>query len=364
LKLIIQIPCYNEEQTLRIALEALPREVPGIDLVEWLIIDDGSSDRTVEVARECGVDYIVRFPTNQGLAKGFMAGLNAGLAAGADIIVNTDADNQYQADDIPELIRPILEGKAEIVIGARPIDKTEHWSPIKKALQHLGSWTVRKFSGTETADAPSGFRAISRDAAMRLNVFNRYTYTLETIIQAGVKGIPIVNVPVRTNGDLRPSRLVKSIRSYVQRSMVTILRIWFLYNPATLFLYAGMVPFTLGGLWFVWWLIRFLFIEPEKAGAPGLIAAGTLVIIAVQLWVVGLLADLMSTNRVLLEDVQYRLKKVQFDSGVQIDGVPMPLGELAWQKREDAGKGEVPKSSTAMVDTAEASADAPEGETS
>src|SRR6185369_8486669 len=207
-KLIIQIPCYNEEATLALTLAPLPRQLPGIDCIEWLVIDDGSRDSTIEVARQCGVDHIIRLPHNQGLARAFIAGLEASLEAGADIIVNTDADNQYSADDLPKLVEPILSGKAEIVIGARPIDQIEHFSPLKKMLQRLGSSVVRLASNTDVIDAPSGFRAMTRDAAMRMNVFNNYTYTLETIIQAGQSGLRIASVPIRTNGYLRPSRLV------------------------------------------------------------------------------------------------------------------------------------------------------------
>jgi glycosyltransferase involved in cell wall biosynthesis len=248
-KLIIQIPCYNEERTLAIALAALPRSLPGIDRIEWLIIDDGSGDRTVEVARACGVDHIVRHPRNLGLARAFMTGLEAALKAGADIIVNTDADNQYEAADIPELLAPILQHRAELVIGARPITTTEHFSPVKKLLQKFGSWVVRRVSGTAVDDAPSGFRAISRAAATRLVVFNRYTYTLETIIQAGRQGMAIASVPVRTNEDLRPSRLVKSIRSYVQRSLQTILRISVIYSPGRFFVSMALIS-GLAGLFF------------------------------------------------------------------------------------------------------------------
>ena len=226
MKLIIQIPCYNEAETLGIALSALPRQVPGFDSVEWLIIDDGSTDDTVKVALSHGVDHVVRHTRNQGLARGFMNGLQACLEHGADVIVNTDADNQYEADDIPLLTAPIVNGKADIVIGARPIQAIEHFSPIKKLLQKLGSWVVRVASKTDVPDAPSGFRAISRTAARHLVVFSDYTYTLETIIQAGQKNMAITSVPIRVNGDLRPSRLVKSIASYIQRSIVTIIRVF------------------------------------------------------------------------------------------------------------------------------------------
>jgi len=311
-KLIIQIPCYNEEQTLAIALAALPRNLPGIDCVEWLIIDDGSHDRTVDVARTCGVDHIVRHPSNLGLARAFMTGLDAALKAGADIVVNTDADNQYEAADIPLLLEPILRHRAEIVIGARPIATTDHFSPVKKILQKFGSWVVRRMSGAAVDDAPSGFRAISRDAAIRLVVFNRYTYTLETIIQAGRQGIAVVSVPIRTNEDLRPSRLVKSIRSYVQRSLQTILRISVIYSPGRFFValaaLAGLVGmFFLGQ--FGWYFLQ----GTEDSHVPtvviGLAGMGT----ALGLGIVGVLADLLAINRKLMEDVRRRLIELSLD---------------------------------------------------
>jgi len=319
-KLVIQIPCYNEEHALPVALAELPREVPGFDAVEWLIIDDGSRDRTIEVARECGVDHVVHLPQNQGLAKAFMAGLDACIRAGADVIVNTDADNQYCAADIPKLVQPILDGEAEIVIGERPVRQTDHFSPVKKSLQRFGSWVVRKLSGTTIPDAPSGFRAISRGAALKLNVFNEYTYTLETIIQAGVKGISIRSVPIRTNEDLRPSRLVKSIRSYVWRGMVTILRIFMIYRPARTFLYLGILPFLGGGGLMIRWLIyRIFFFDPAKSRTPSLILAATLIFIGAQLWTFGMLAEVMATNRKLLEEVQYRLRLRRSDLGDEGD---------------------------------------------
>lgn len=307
-KLIIQIPCYNEERTLGVTLEALPRQLPGIDVVEWLVIDDGSRDRTIEVAKSYGVDRIVRLATNQGLAKAFMAGLDASLKAGADIIVNTDADNQYCADDIPKLIEPILLGQAQIVIGARPIGKIKDFSPLKKLLQKLGSWVVRIASNTTIPDAPSGFRAFSREAAIQLNVFNSYTYTLETIIQAGQKGIPITWVPIRTNRVLRPSRLVRSNLSYVMRSLFTILRIFMLYKPLRFFLLLGSAPFSLGVLLGCRWLFYF-FIGTHRTRIPSLILAAILILIGFQLWMLGLVADLMAANRKLLEDVQLRMRR-------------------------------------------------------
>ena len=312
MKLIIQIPCYNEEATLGLTLSELPRKIPGVDTVEWLIINDGSLDRTVEVAKEHGVDHIVNFEHNQGLAKAFMAGIEASLKAGADIIVNTDADNQYCAEEIPKLIKPILLGQAEVVIGARPIRKIKHFSPTKKFLQKLGSWVVRLASNTDIPDAPSGFRAFSRNAAMQLNVFNEYTYTLETIIQAGQKGMAIASVPIRTNGYLRPSRLVKSIPSYIQRSILTIFRIFITYRPLRFFTILGGVPLTLGFLLCLRWLVLF-FEDTSRARAPSLILAAILILIGFQLWMFGLVADLMAVNRKLLEDVQLRLRRSEVD---------------------------------------------------
>ncbi|MDJ0651029.1 MAG: glycosyltransferase family 2 protein [Xenococcaceae cyanobacterium MO_188.B19] len=316
-KLIIQIPCYNEEATLGLTLSQLPRHIEGIDQVEWLIINDGSRDRTVEVAQACGVDHIVNFDHNQGLAKGFIAGIEACLKAGADIIVNTDADNQYCADDIPKLIQPILEGQAEIVIGARPIQEIKDFSPIKKFLQKLGSWVVRIASKTDIPDAPSGFRAISRKAGLRLNVFNEYTYTLETIIQAGQRGMAITYVPIRTNGYLRPSRLVKSIPAYIQRSIITIIRIFMTYRPLQFFMMLGSIPFSAGFLLCMRWLLLFWGIigdNPAKPRVPSLILAAILILVGFQLWIFGLVADLMAVNRKLLEDIQLRLRRNELNS--------------------------------------------------
>ena len=310
-KLIIQMPCYNEEGTLAIALAALPRQVPGIDVVEWQIINDGSTDRTVEVARANGVDHVVDLGFHQGLAAGFLAGLDHALRQGADIIVNTDADNQYNADDIPALIAPILRGEAAIVVGARPIAEIAHFSPIKKQLQKMGSWVVRFASKTEIPDAPSGFRAISKEAALRLNVFNEYTYTLETIIQAGQKGMAITSVPIRTNGFLRPSRLMKSMRAYIQRSILTIVRIFIVYKPLRFFLWLGSVPFAVGFLIGVRWLVLYTQ-DPTRARVPSLILAAILILIGVQLWIFGVVADVIAVNRKLLEDIQLRVKRVEY----------------------------------------------------
>ncbi len=310
-KLIIQMPCFNEEGTLSIALKALPRELPGIDKIEWLIINDGSTDKTIEVARANGVDHIIDLGCHRGLARGFMAGLDACLRNGADIIVNTDADNQYNADDIPKLIAPILSGEAEIVVGERPISEIEHFSFLKKFLQRAGSWVVRAASQTDVADAPSGFRAMSRNAAMQLNVFSQYTYTLETIIQSGQKGMAIRSVPIRTNGFLRPSRLMKSMRAYIQRSILTIVRIFITYKPLRFFTVVGAFPFTAGVLLGIRWL--WLFQEsPTRGRVPSLILAATLVLIGVQLWIFGIVADVVAVNRKLLEDIQLRIKRLEY----------------------------------------------------
>lgn len=307
MKLIIQIPCLNEAGTLAVALNALPRQVPGFDKVEWLVIDDGSTDDTVRVARENGVDHVVRHTLNQGLARAFMTGLDACLRFGADVIVNTDADNQYNAEDIPRLTAPIVEGRADIVIGARPIGTIEHFSPIKKLLQRLGSRVVRIASKTHIPDAPSGFRAISREAAQQLIVFNDYTYTLETIIQAGQKNIAITSVPIRVNDNLRPSRLVKSVPAYVKRSIITIARIFIIYRPFRFFATIGVLLFGVGFLIG----LRFLFkwFGGEGGGhVQSLILAAVFLGAGFQTFLIAVLADLLAANRKLLEEVRFLLK--------------------------------------------------------
>ena len=309
---MIQIPCYNEEQTLTIALDALPKKIDGIDEIEYLIINDGSKDKTVQVARDWGVHYVVNFKKNKGLAKGFMAGLDACLRNGADIIVNTDADNQYCADDIEKLVRPILEGKTDIVIGARPIDQTEHFSFLKKKLQHLGSYVVRKASKSEIPDAPSGFRAYSREAAMRLNVVNEYTYTLETIVQAGRSKIAMESVPIRTNEELRPSRLFSSMFGYVKKSMVTIFRAFMMYKPMKFFTIVGSVIFLLGAALGIRFLVYF-FMGTGGGHVQSLILCSTLLLLGFQTIVIGFLADVIAANRKLLEDVQYHVRKMDYD---------------------------------------------------
>ncbi len=312
MKVIIQIPCLNESQSLAVTLSALPRQISGFDKVEWLIIDDGSHDNTVEIAKQGGVDHIVRHTSHQGLARAFMTGLDTCLRLGADVIVNTDADNQYNADDIPLLTAPILDHRADIVIGARPITAIEHFSPVKKLLQKVGSWVVRLVSKTDIPDAPSGFRAFSRQAAARLMVFNDYTYTLETIIQAGQKNMAITSVPVRVNPDLRPSRLVKSIPSYLRRSIPTILRIFVIYRPFRFFGTLGFILFGTGfliGLRFLWY-----YLSGDGTGhIQSLVLASVLLVTGFQTLLVALLADLLAANRKLLEDLRSRSALSQLD---------------------------------------------------
>jgi glycosyltransferase involved in cell wall biosynthesis len=309
-KLIIQIPCYNEEGTLAITLSGLPKTLEGVDTIEWLVIDDGSTDRTVEVAKEHGVDHIVSFPNNRGLARAFMAGLDACVKEGADIIVNMDADNQYSASDIPRLIDPILAGKAEFVVGTRPISEIQHFSRTKKIFQKLGSRVVRLASRTNVQDAPSGFRAIRRDAAMRLQVFDEYTYTLETVIQAGQKGMAITSVPIRTNETLRSSRLIKSVPEYIMRSSMTIIRIFMTYKPFKFFAVPGVISFCLGMLLFVRFLY-FYFYGKGSGHVQSVILAALLLGSGFFLMVVGLLADLMSVNRKLLETLDWRMQEME-----------------------------------------------------
>lgn len=314
MKLIIQIPCYNEAETLEVALNDLPKHIEGIDEIEYLIINDGSKDDTVEVARKWGVHYIVSFRNNKGLARGFMAGLDACLRNGADIIVNTDADNQYCGADIEKLVRPILNKEAGMVIGERPIDQTEHFSPLKKKLQHLGSWVVRKASRTDVPDAPSGFRAYSRSTAMRLNVINEYTYTLETIVQAGRQKMAVTSVPIRTNAELRPSRLFSSMFGYVKKSMLTIGRALMMYKPLFCFICISAVF----GVFGVGLGVRYLFYFFNGAGdghVQSLILASMLIIIAVLCAVIGLLADVIAANRKLLEEIQFELRKMDYGPG-------------------------------------------------
>ena len=311
MKLIIQIPCFNEAETLEVTLNDLPKHIDGIDEIEYLIIDDGSHDNTAEVAKKWGVHYVVRFRRNKGLAKGFMAGLGACLKNGADIIVNTDADNQYCGADIETLVRPILDKKAHIVIGERPIDDTEHFTPLKKKLQHFGSWVVRKASKTTIPDAPSGFRAYSREAAMRINVINDYTYTLETIVQSGREKMAVMSVPIRTNPELRESRLFHSMWGYIKKSMLTIVRTYLMYRPLYFFFMLGSILALVGVGFFVRYFV--FFCSGEGGGhLQSLILASTLLIVGFQTIVVGLLGDVISANRKILQDVQYHVRKMDY----------------------------------------------------
>jgi len=307
-KLIIQIPCYNEEQTIAKTLQDLPHSISSIDTIEIVIIDDGSTDRTLEVAKKQGVHHIVKFTQNKGLASAFAAGLDRCLGLGADIIVNTDADNQYKGSDIPRLIQPILEGKAEIVVGARQIDEIEDFSWSKKQFQKLGSYVVRKVSQTKIPDTTSGFRAYSREAAMHMNIISTFSYTLETIIEAGQKDIPIVSIPIGTNKTERPSRLFKSNWYYLKRSATTIVRIYTMYQPLRVFFYTGLCSIMLGGGLSIRYLY-FMFLGEGKGHVQSVIVAGVFLLLGFIMIMIGLLADVIAANRKLLEDTLYRFKK-------------------------------------------------------
>ena len=310
MKVIIQIPAYNEEGTLPITLGDLPHRLDGVDEVEWLIIDDGSRDKTIETAIKSGVDYVISHKNNLGLAQTFLSGVTAAIHFGADIIVNTDADNQYYAEDIQKLVNAILQEKVEYVIGTRPIKDTHHWSLVKKMLQYIGSWVVRKAAKTNIEDAPSGFRAITRSAAMRLHVFNRYTYTIETIIQAGHLNIPLQCVPIRTNREMRPSRLISSISRYLRSSSGTIIRSFITYDPLRFFLIPSGIllaaTFAIG--------IRYLYfftLGEGRGHVQSLILALAIFVLGTALLIVGLLSDLIAVNRQLLEGIDYRLRTLE-----------------------------------------------------
>jgi len=315
MKLIIQIPCYNEEETLPVTFADLPKKIEGIDEIEYLIINDGSKDKTVEVAKELGVHHIVNFSSNRGLAKGFMAGINECLKLGADIIVNTDADNQYCGMDVEKLVRPILESNAEMVIGERPINNIDDFSFLKKRLQRLGSWVVRVVSNTKVPDAPSGFRAYSRECAMKLNVVSSYTYTLETIIQAGQNSMNVVSVQIRTNPKTRESRLFSSMWKYIQRSVNTIIRIFAFYKPMRFFSSIALVFLLIG----ICLLMRFginIYILGAGVGRtyiPSVIVGTSSIIISIILLMFGFLADVISKGRKLQEEILYRLRKNELD---------------------------------------------------
>jgi glycosyltransferase involved in cell wall biosynthesis len=310
--LIVQIPCYNEEQGLPATLAGIPSNIPGVDLIETLIVDDGSSDNTVEVARRLAVDHVVCLPGHRGLAVAFQAGLDACLRLGADIVVNTDGDNQYPQADIPRLIAPILQNEADVVIGDRQVQTVPHFSPVKKRLQQWGSWVVRLASGVKAPDATSGFRAYSREAALRMTVLTRYTYTLETIIQAGKKGLQVAFVPIQVNQPTRDSRLIKSNWSYIKQSAATILRLYVYYEPLRTFFYVSL-PFVVVGIFA---LLRFLYFHfTGQAGigrhVQSLIFGGTLLTIGFLLFVLGVVADLIAANRMLVEETMYRVKRME-----------------------------------------------------
>jgi glycosyltransferase involved in cell wall biosynthesis len=316
MKLIIQIPCYDEEKSLPATLADLPREIPGVDTVEWLVIDDGSSDRTVEVAREGGVDHIVRLTNNKGLAAAFQAGLDACLKLGADIIVNTDADNQYSGHDIPKLVEPILGGRADMVIGDRKTDLIEHFSPFKKRLQRWGSAVVRRASGTTVPDTTSGFRAYNREAALQMQVVSKFTYTLESIIQAGKMVVAVDHVPIRTNEKTRESRLFPSTSAYVRRNAVSIFRVYTLYEPLRVFLAAAAFFALIGAVIWARFLYFYFFADEPGQHIQSLILGSTLFIVAVQLAALGVVGDILAGSRLLQQRTLERVRRVELQLGV------------------------------------------------
>ena len=313
MKLIIQIPCLNEEQTLPETLKDLPKSLNGIDDIEVLIIDDGSTDRTVEFAKEHGAHHVLRLTNNKGLAKAFIFGISHSLKLGADIIVNTDADNQYFGGDIEKLVQPILDKRADIVIGNRQVETISHFSPIKILLQKLGSWTVRRLSGTTIPDATSGFRAYSKEAALQMNVISDFTYTVETIISAGNKNLAIEHTPVRTNKKLRESRLFPSIQVYLRRTLVTMLKVYSMYRPLKLFTIAGGTIFLIG--FAIGCRYLFFFFQGQTEGhIQSLILSAITLIVGFQIIMMGIAAELIAINRQLLEDIQLRVKKKEVES--------------------------------------------------
>ncbi len=310
MKLIVQIPCLNEEATIGATIRDIPRQIPGIDRVEVLVIDDGSTDRSREAALRAGADHVIGFTNRKGLARAFMAGIDTALARGADIIVNTDADNQYRGEDIPSLIGPILRGEADIVVGDREVETIEHFSPVKKALQRFGSWVVRKLSRTSVPDAASGFRAYNREAALSINVVSDFSYTLETLIQAGTGRLAVGHVPVRTNPQARPSRLFTSLFDYLQRSVVTLVRIYTMYQPLKVFSAIGGLSILAGAI-LSGRFLYYLIVAGGRGKVQSLIFAAVFLIVGFQILVIGLLADTIASNRKLTENVLYRVKKLE-----------------------------------------------------
>ncbi len=310
MKLIIQIPCFNEEKTLPETFADLPRKIDGIDTIEYLIIDDGSSDNTIEVAEKLGIHHIIRHKHNKGLARAFASGMEASLRAGADIIVNTDGDNQYAGADIAKLVEPIINAEADIVVGDRETHKIKHFSPLKRLLQRVGSGVVRRLSGTRVPDTVSGFRAFSRDAAMRLNIVSNFSYTTETIIQAGMKQMTIASVPVGTNPQTRKSRLFKSMRSFIQAQMTTIIRMYAMFKPLRVFFFTGIV-FLLVGLMPIVRFLYFYFTVGGGGHVQSLVLGAALLVIGVFTLLMALLADLIGRNRQLTEEVLERVKRLE-----------------------------------------------------
>ena len=316
MKLIIQMPCLNEEDQLPISIGALPRQVDGFDTVEWLIIDDGSADRTVEVAKELGVDHVVKLTNNKGLAYAFQAGLDACLKLGADVIVNTDADNQYSADDIPALVAPIVAGEADMVIGDRNVMAIEHFSFVKKQLQALGSWVVRQASGTTVPDATSGFRAYNRDAALGLTVVSRFTYTLESLIQAGKSLVAVDHVPVRTNEKLRDSRLFGSMWGYVRRNFVAIFRIYTGYEPLKVFGWLAGLLLVLSALAWSPFLYDWIVNGDRDGHLQSIVVGGVLLVAAVQVFALGVIADLIAAHRIVSQRTLERVRRIELELGI------------------------------------------------
>ncbi|MDN4504237.1 glycosyltransferase family 2 protein [Alteromonadaceae bacterium BrNp21-10] len=317
MKLIVQIPCYNEEQTLPATFEDIPKTIDGIDIVEIMIIDDGSTDKTIEVAKKLGVHHIVVNKCNRGLARTFRTGLNECLKLGADIIVNTDGDNQYAGWDIPKLIQPILDGKADVVVGDRNTSDVAHFSPLKKLLQKVGSSVVRRLSGVRVPDAVSGFRAYSREAALQLNIVSPFSYTIEALIQAGKKHMAVASVPVETNAKTRESRLFKSIPQFIERQVTTIVRMYTMYQPLKVFFFIGLILSTLGLLP----ILRFMYFYFTGDGSghiQSLVIGGTLFILGIITFLIALLADLMNFNRQLIEQTLEKVKRIELEQQKQL----------------------------------------------
>ena len=344
MKLIIQIPCFNEQDQLPGTLRDLPREVPGFEVTEWLIIDDGSTDRTIEVAREEGVDHIVKLTNNKGLAAGFQAGLDACLKLGADVIVNTDADNQYSALDIPALVEPIVAGRADMVVGDRETDTIAHFSPLKKRLQKFGSGVVRAASGTDVPDTTSGFRAYNREAALQMAVVSKYTYTLETIIQAGKLLVATTHVPIRTNEKTRESRLFPSMGAYVRRNAVAITRIYTQYEPLKVFSGMALALFVLSLVPFIRFLVAYLGPEGGAGHVQSLIFGAVLFNAAVVVGTLGIIGDLLYSQRVMAQRTFEKVRRIELELGIPpshyepgqpTSGQPPTTGAHAGQKTEE-----------------------------